>query len=227
MKPEHIAIIMDGNRRWAYKHGLPEIEGHKEGAKTLGKIVQAAIKLGVKTVTVYALSTENLQERAKREIKALFQILLEGFRTKAVQASKEGVRIGVLGEVEKLPRQIQEAIERVKNTYIKNEAIKVNIALNYGGRREIVNAVKKMIADGVDLSDVDEVTLAKRLYTNGQHEPDLVIRTGGMIRLSNFLLWQTAYSELYFTKKLWPDFKPADLKAAIAWYQKVKRNFGK
>lgn len=218
---------MDGNRRWARSRGLPDIKGHEAGADTLEKTVEAAAKLGVKTVTVYALSTENVKERARREVIGLFKLLKIGYNTKLKRMMENGVQVSILGEIEGLPKAIQQIINQVKQTYIENEAIKLNIALNYGGRRELLSALKGLIKDGVDVDKISEETVDRHLYTNGQADPDLVIRTGGRIRLSNFLLWQTAYSELYFTKKLWPDFGAQDLKKAVEWYQSQKRNFGK
>lgn len=225
--PQHIAIIMDGNRRWARLRGLPDIKGHQAGADALEDIVQAAAKFGVKTVTVYALSTENIKERARREVSGLFRLIQTGYNTKLKKMMQNGVKISILGELNGLPKIIQKLIEEIKRTYIKSESIKLNIALNYGGKRELIDAVKNIIKEGIDVSKVDEKTIDEYLYTNGQPNPELVIRTGGRIRLSNFLLWQTAYSELYFTKKLWPDFGAEDLKKAILWYQTQQRNFGK
>lgn len=225
--PSHIAIIMDGNRRWARKRGLPDIKGHEAGAEALEKIVEAASKLGVKTITVYALSTENLRERAKRELSGLFNLMRSGYNSKIKKMMQNGVRVSVLGELEGLPGTIKKIIDEIKKTYIKNESIKLNIALNYGGKKELLDAVKDIIKEGIDVSKIDETTIDKHLYTNGEPNPELVIRTGGRIRLSNFLLWQTAYSELYFSKKFWPDFTPEDLKKAINWYKEQQRNFGK
>lgn len=225
--PGHVAIIMDGNRRWARSRGLPEVKGHQEGAETLEKIVEAAAKMGVKTLTVYALSTENLKERAKRELSGLFDLMKWGYRNKTKKMMQNGVRISVLGDISGLPRTLQKIIEKVRNTYIKNEAITLNIALNYGGRKELVDAFKEIIKEGISLDKIDEAEIDKHVYTKGQVYPDLIIRTGGVVRLSNFLLWQSGYAELYFTTKLWPDFTPEDLKKAIIWYQKQKRNFGK
>lgn len=225
--PTHIAIIMDGNRRWARVRNLPEGDGHEAGAEALEKIVEAASKMGVKTITVYALSTENIKERARREVLGLFGLMKRGYNTKLKKMMKNGVRVDVLGEINGLPRTIRMIIEEVKKTYIKNESIRLNIALNYGGKRELIEAIKEIVKEGVNINKISEKTIDKHLYTNGQNDPDLVIRTGGYIRLSNFLLWQTAYSELYFSKKLWPDFGPADLKEAVKWYQAQKRNFGK
>lgn len=225
--PSHIAIIMDGNRRWARQRGLPDIKGHEAGADALENLVEAASKLGVKTITVYALSTENITERAKREVGGLFNLMRVGYNTKLKKMIQNGVGVSILGEVDGLPSKIVRIIDEVRKTYIENEAIRLNIALNYGGKKELISAVKKMFKDGIDLNKVNEQEIDKRLYTAGQDDPQLVIRTGGRIRLSNFLLWQTAYSELYFTKKLWPDFSPKDLERAIRWYQRQQRNFGK
>lgn len=225
--PKHIAIIMDGNRRWARSRGLPEIKGHEAGAEALEKVVDAAEKMGVKTLTVYALSTENIKERAKREVLGLFDLFRRGYHQKLKKMMEKGIRVDILGENEGLPTIIRRIINEIKKTYIKNESIKLNIALNYGGKKELLQAFKKLFKEGIDLNKIDEPTFSKYLYTNGQDDPDLVIRTGGRVRLSNFLLWQTAYSELYFTKVLWPDFDEKELKKALEWYMDQKRNFGK
>lgn len=225
--PQHIAIIMDGNRRWARGKGIPDIKGHERGAEVLEKIVDAAEKLEVKTVTVYALSTENIQERAKREVLGLFKIFKQGYHTRLRKMMKKGVKVVILGELEGLPKTIRLIIDKIRKTYIKSESIKLNIALNYGGKKELIEAIKDIVKAGVDVDRINETIVEKHLYTNGQPDPELVIRTGGRSRLSNFLLWQTAYSEVYFTKTLWPDFGPAGLKKAIIWYQTQKRNFGK
>lgn len=225
--PQHIAIILDGNRRWARARGLADIKGHEAGADNLEKIVEAAEKLGIKTLTVWVMSTENIKERAKREILGLFNLMRTGYRTKLKKMIDNGVKITILGEVTGLPTTIRKIIDEVRKTYIKNEAIKLNIALNYGGKKELISAIKEMIKDGVDINKINEQMIEKHLYTNGIPDPELVIRPGGRVRLSNFMLWQTGYSELYFTKTLWPDFGPTELKRAILWYQDQKRNFGK
>lgn len=225
--PSHIAIIMDGNRRWARGRSLPDLKGHEAGARNLESVVEAAARMGIKTLTVYALSTENIRERAKREVLGLFNLLRKGYRKELQRMMQNGVRVTVLGELNGLPRTIRKIIEELKRTYIKNESIKLNIALNYGGKKELIEAIKGIVSEGIDISKINESIIDKHLYTNGQPYPELVIRTGGRIRLSNFLLWQTAYSELYFTRKLWPDFGPEDLKKAVAWYQAQQRNFGK
>lgn len=225
--PSHIAIIMDGNRRWARAHNLPDIKGHEKGAEMLEKVVEEAEKLGIKTITVYALSTENIKERAKREVYSLFNLIRKVYRSRLNKMMQKGVKVAILGEMAGLPWAIKKLIESIKKVYIKNESIKLNIALNYGGKKELVEAVKNLIKEGIDVNKINEKSIDKHLYTNGGHDPELVIRTGGRIRLSNFLLWQTAYSELYFTKTLWPDFGPSELRKAVTWYQTQQRNFGK
>lgn len=225
--PQHIAIIMDGNRRWARAHHLPDIKGHEAGTEALERVVEAGENLGVETITVYALSTENIRERAKREVLGLFNLMMTGYRTKLKKMMSNGVKVSVLGELEGLPSTIKRIINEIRKTYIKNESIKLNIALNYGGKKELVEAIKDIIKEGIDVNKINEKIIEKHLYTNGIADPELVIRTGGRSRLSNFLLWQTAYSEVYFTKTLWPDFDGEALKRAIQWYQSQKRNFGK
>lgn len=225
--PKHIAIIMDGNRRWARRRGLADIKGHQKGSETLEALIEPAAKLGVKTLTVYALSTENVQERAKREIGGLFSILRNNFKTKVKKLIEKGVRVDIVGEMEGLPKSIKKVIEDVRNMVIKNESIRVNVALNYGGKKELIEAIKDLIQEGIDVEKINDELIKKHLYTGDQPDPELVIRTGGRIRLSNFLIWQTAYSELYFTTILWPDFDEKELKKAILWYQTQQRNFGK
>lgn len=225
--PNHIAIIMDGNRRWARQRGLPDIKGHEAGSDALENIVEAAAKFGVKTITVYALSTENITQRARREITGLFDLMHKGYRTKVQRLMKNGVKVEILGDISGLPKKIQQIIDKIRKTYIEKESIRLNIALNYGGKAELIEAIKGMVKQGIDVDKINEEMVSKHLYTKGEHDPELVIRTGGRVRLSNFLLWQTAYSELYFTTKLWPDFGEQDLKEAIIWYQEQQRNFGR
>jgi undecaprenyl diphosphate synthase len=225
--PSHIAIIMDGNRRWARKRGLPDIKGHEAGVEALEKVVGEAEKLGVDTITVYALSTENIKERAKREVIGLFNLMRMAYQSKLKKLMSKGVKINILGELQGLPDMIKRLIGEIRNNYIKNESIKLNIALNYGGKKELVDAIKDMVKEGIEVNRINEKMIEKHLYTNGQKDPELVIRTGGRSRMSNFLLWQTAYSELYFTKTLWPDFDAGELRKAVIWYQNQKRNFGK
>lgn len=225
--PKHIAIIMDGNRRWARAHSVADMTGHEKGSEVLEEIVDAAEAMGIKTITVYALSTENIKERAKREVLGLFSLMRKGYHQRLKKMMQNGVRVTILGEVQGLPKTIKRIIEKLRQTYIKNESIKLNIALNYGGKKELIEAIKDIVKKGIDVQKINEQLVERHLYTNGQPDPELVIRTGGRSRLSNFLLWQTAYSEFYFTKTLWPDFDGRELKKAISWYQTQKRNFGK
>lgn len=225
--PQHIAIIMDGNRRWAVAHGKTVNEGHKEGARNLEKIVRRAKELGIKHLTVYSLSTENWRKRSKKEVEGIFNLLVRIVKEKKEEYKKQGIKMFVLGNFQAFPRKVVRAIEEMLKIVLKHERMKVNLALNYGGRDEIVKAVQEIIHEGVPAAKVNEELISRHLYTNGQPDPDLIIRTGGEIRLSNFLLWQMSYSELYFTDTLWPEFTPARLDKAILEYQKRQRRFGK
>lgn len=225
--PKHVAIIMDGNRRWAVVHGKSVNEGHEAGARNLEKIVKKAQELGVKNLTVYTLSTENWRKRTKKEVQGIFNLLIRMVREKREEYEKEGVKLFVLGNFQAFPRKVARAIAEMLKIVLKHERMKVNLALNYSGRDEIIRAIKEIIKEGISAEKVNEDLVAKHLYTNGQPDPDLIIRTGGEIRLSNFLLWQMSYSELYFTDTLWPDFGPVQLEKAILEYQKRQRRFGK
>ncbi len=227
--PKHIAIIMDGNRRWAKIQGKPAAFGHKEGAKTLEKIVRYAKTIGIKHISVYAFSTENWK-RAEEEVKALMLLLKNYLDEYSKKADTENTKIKVLGDIEaldpKLQKSINECMERTKN----NDGITFNIALNYGGRDEILNAIKtigcRIKNSEIDIEDITEELVSESLYTKGQPDPDLMIRTSGEIRLSNFLPWQLVYSEFLFIEKNWPDFTEDDLNDAIIVYQKRTRKFG-
>lgn len=225
--PQHIGIIMDGNRRWAAKRGLTAIQGHEAGVKALVKIVDHCLELGVKTLTVYTLSTENWRERAKEEVKGIFNLLVRAVKEKKEEYKKKGIKVAILGDFQAFPRKVVRAIEEILAIVKKHERLKVNIALNYGGRDEILRAVKKIVGQKIPPKRINEETFGKLLYTNGERDPDLIIRAGGEIRLSNFLLWQMSYSELYFTDTLWPNFSPKELDKAIREYQRRERRFGK
>ncbi|MGI6085156.1 MAG: isoprenyl transferase [Acetivibrionales bacterium] len=225
--PRHIAIIMDGNGRWAKKRGLSRSIGHKEGSRTLKKIVEACYQLGVRYLTVYAFSTENWS-RPKEEVDELMKLLLEYLRNAEKELSGKKVRIRVIGEKRQLTEEIIKEIERVEKNTEHIEELDFIIALNYGGRQEIVQAVKKLVEDveaGL-LSEIDTENISERLYTKGIPDPDLLIRTSGEMRISNFLIWQLCYSEFYFCDVLWPDFSEAHLKEAILSYQGRQRRFG-
>lgn len=227
--PQHIAIIMDGNRRWARERGLSVSDGHKRGAETLENIARYCNNIGIKHLTVYAFSTENWK-RAKEEVGALMNLLRFYLSKFAKQADTENMRIKVLGDVSALDSGIQNsianAIERTKD----NTGLTFNIALNYGGRAEILKAIKDIandVKDGcIDINDISEDIVNSKLYTAGQPDPDLLIRTSGEIRTSNFLPWQLVYSEFYFVQKYWPDFNNGDIDEAIKVYQKRNRKFG-
>jgi undecaprenyl diphosphate synthase len=225
--PHHIGIIMDGNRRWAEKRGLSVNEGHEAGAKALEAIINHCLDSGVKTLTVYALSTENWRKRAKAEVKGIFDLILRAVKERKKEYERKGIKLGVLGEFQAFPRKVVRAVLEVLKIVKTHERLKVNLALNYGGRDEILNAVRQIIKEKIPPQKLNEKNFSKFLYTNGEPDPDLIIRTGGDKRLSNFLLWQTSYSELYFTNTLWPDFSPQELDKAILDFQKRKRNFGK
>ena len=225
--PQHIGIIMDGNRRWVEKRSLTINEGHEAGAKNLEKIIDHCLELGVKTLTVYALSTENWRKRTKKEVKGIFNLILQVAKEKKKDYEAKGIKLAVLGEFQAFPRKVVRAIREILKIVKTHERLKVNLALNYGGRDEILNAVRKIIQEKIPLKKLNEKTFSHFLYTNGEPDPDLIIRTAGEVRVSNFLLWQMSYSELYFTDTLWPDFDEKELDKAIAEYQKRQRNFGK
>jgi len=225
--PKHIAIIMDGNRRWARKKGLPDGKGHEAGAKNLEDIVEYCRDIGIKHLTVYALSTENWGLRPSIEVKGLFDLLVRIVRTKAVEYQKSGIKFFVLGNFQAFPFKVRDAIKKILAMVIVQEKIQFNIALNYGGRDEIVNAIKNIIKNKIPANKIDEKLISDYLYTKDQPDPDLVIRPGGEFRLSNFLLWQMSYAELYFTNILWPDFTPKKMEKAIEWYQQRERRMGK
>ena len=227
--PKHIAIIMDGNRRWAKARMLPVKLGHKEGAETLKKIVRYAQKIGIKYMTVYAFSTENWK-RSEEEVSALMDLLKAYLADFAKEADTENIVIRVLGSMKELSPELREAINNTVERTKNNTGIIFNIALNYGGRNEIVNATKEIaedvLAGKIKPEDIDEEMLSKHMYTKGEPDPDLLIRTSGEIRLSGFLPWQSVYSEFYFVEKLWPDFDEKDLDEAIKVYQTRNRKFG-
>ena len=217
---KHVAIIMDGNRRWAVRHGLKPSEGHRRGVEALEKTVTAAAQMKIKYLTVYALSTENLRSRQKRELSTLFSLIKQMLTERLSSLNKAGVKVEFFGDLGRLPGVVQQAAETAQNTLAKNKGLQLNIALNYGAREEIVQAAQRF-SEGKGEEDFN-----KLLYTHQIPDPDLIIRTGGEKRLSNFLLWQAAYSELYFTDILWPDFDSEQLKKALLDYSARKRNFG-
>lgn len=227
--PKHIAIIMDGNRRWAKQHNLDTKLGHREGAKTLEKIVRFANKIGLEYITVYAFSTENWK-RTKDEVGALMILLQNYLDDYSKRADTENIKVNVLGDITRLPKGVQNSIEKCMERTKNNTGVTFNIALNYGGRDEILKAVKnisKQVQEGkIQIEDITEKTISDNLYTKGQPDPDLLIRTSGELRTSNFLPWQIIYSEFIVIEKNWPDFNEEDLIEAIQIYQKRNRKFG-
>ncbi len=227
--PTHIGIIMDGNRRWAKSKGLPVSMGHKEGAKTLEKIVRYANKIGIKYLTVYAFSTENWK-RAEEEVSALMFLLQSYIEDYSKRADSENIKVQFLGDISaftpKMQKGINNCIERTKN----NTGITFNIALNYGGRAEIIKAVKEIAQEvkeeKIEIENINEQLISSKLYTANQPDPDLIIRTSGEMRLSGFLTWQSVYSEILILKKYWPEFNEKDLDEAVEEYQKRTRKFG-
>ena len=227
--PKHIALILDGNRRWAKTHKLPIKLGHKKGAETLEKIVKYANKIGIKYVTAYAFSTENWK-RSEDEVSALMTLLKYYLDDYSERADMENIKVTIIGEKEGLNSKLQASIERVMKKTENNTGVNFIICLNYGGRLEITRATQKIaqkVKNGeIDIDDIDEEMLSQNMYTANIPDPDLMIRTSGELRTSNFLPWQLVYSEFLFVDKLWPDFSKEDLDDAIKEYQKRNRKFG-
>jgi len=227
--PAHIAIIMDGNGRWATQRGLPRVAGHRMGAESLKKVISACGDVGVKFLTVYAFSTENW-ERPKSEVEFLMSLFSEMLDKEIKDLSAKGVRIRFLGRLDRFPQELRMKMEKAMFDTTVNDAFNLNIMVNYGGRAEIVDAVNKItgIRDkGSGVREINEKMISDNLYTAGLPDPDLLIRTAYERRVSNFMLWQIAYTELYFTKTLWPDFGKGELIKAIADYQERVRRFGR
>ena len=227
--PKHIAIIMDGNRRWAKEKGLDTKLGHKEGAENLKRIANYANKIGIKYLTVYAFSTENWK-RTKEEVGALMLLLKKYVEDFLKDEDLYNIRLNILGDITKLDVDLQKSIKKIVNKTKENTGLTLNIAFNYGGRDEIVKAIKK-IAEKVKnndilVDDINEELVSNNLYTAGQPEPDLLIRPGGEQRISNYLLWQLAYTEFLFIPKYWPDFSEKDLDDAIQTFVQRNRKFG-
>lgn len=226
--PKHVAIIMDGNRRWAKKNGKTTPQGHKEGAETLKRLAKFANKLGIKYMTVYAFSTENWK-RAEDEVGAIMK-LLKYYILDFFKSNDDNVKVKVIGKIEELPKDIYEEIKAVEEKTKNNTGMVLNIAFNYGGRDEITTATKniaKLVLEGkLNPQDITEETISQNLYTANQPDPDLLIRTSGEERISNFLPWQIAYSEFVFSDKYWPEYSDEDFIDSIAIYQRRNRRFG-
>lgn len=227
--PQHIAIILDGNGRWAAKKGMPRNYGHTQGAKTVERICEDAYKMGVKYLTVYAFSTENWN-RPKSEVDALMNLLRNYMKTCTKTAAKNNMKVKVIGDKTKLDHDLQKSIANLEESSKNNDGLNFQVAINYGSRNEIIRAMKEMIKDKdenkLTMDDIDEKMFETYLDTKDIPEPDLLIRTSGELRLSNFLLWQLAYAEFYVTDVLWPDFTKKELVKAIEQYNNRDRRYG-
>ncbi len=224
-KLQHIAIIMDGNRRWAKEKALPSAMGHKKGVDALKKTVQAAHKFGIKYLTLYAFSTENWN-RKQEEVDFLMGLLASTIKSQLNELHQNNVKLRFIGYIEALSSSLQEILEEAENTTKNNTGVNLQIAINYGARNEITNAIKSIIKHGIPEEDINEELVSKFLYTSSIPDPDLLIRTGGEMRISNYLLWQIAYSELYITKTYWPEFDEEALKNSILEFAKRQRRWG-
>jgi undecaprenyl diphosphate synthase len=223
--PAHIAIIMDGNGRWAAQRHLPRVEGHRAGIDSVRDVVETSARLGIEVLTLYAFSVENWK-RPRAEVNTLMMLLKRYIRLELATLLKNNIRFRVIGRSEELAPDVQDELEVGIRQTASNTGMLFNIALNYGGRAEIVDAARRAIAEGIRPDDLDEHRFGRLLYTAGQPDPDLLIRTSGEMRVSNFLLWQIAYSEIWVTEMLWPDFRRRHLLEAVVAYQKRDRRYG-
>ncbi len=225
--PFHLGIIVDGNRRWAKKKGLLSLEGHRKGLNNVQKIGDYCTKRGIKILTLYTFSTENWK-RSKKEVSYLMKLLKESLNKKNIQKlHKKKIKLQIIGQKERLPQALQKRIKEAEKLTKNNKERILNLAVSYGGRPEIIQAVKNIIKKKIPANKITEELINKNLWTAGLPYPDLIIRTGGAKRLSNFLTWQTAYSEFYFTKKSWPEFTEKDLNKALLDYSHRQRRFGR
>ncbi len=223
--PNHIAIIMDGNGRWAQKRGLPRLEGHQAGVENLRSVIEYFAKLKLKCLTLYGFSTENWK-RPKEEIDGLLNLLQEAIDEETLELHKKGIKIRHLGRLDGFSKGLQRAITRAVELTKDNKGMTLSLAFDYGGRAEILDAVRRIIAEGVPPQKIDEQLFGSYLYTAGLPEVDLVIRTAGELRISNFLIWQAAYSEYYFAEVFWPDFDSKEIDKALLAYSRRQRRFG-
>jgi len=221
----HIAIIMDGNGRWAQKRGLPRIAGHRVGLESIRSAIKTCARLGIKYLTVYAFSTENWA-RPKEEVSFLMNLVLESLDREIEELSAKGVRIRFLGRISDMETKIREKVSAAMKKTGNNTGLNLQIMLNYGGRAEITDAINRLIGEKQPQQKVSETDIGDRLYTAGIPDPDLLIRTGGDLRVSNFMLWQIAYSEIYVTRTLWPDFREKEMQKALEDYSSRSRRFG-
>jgi undecaprenyl diphosphate synthase len=224
--PGHVAIIMDGNRRWARQRGLAELEGHAAGVEAIRELLRHVVKRGVPVLSLYAFSRENWA-RSDDEVHGLFGLLEQAIRSETAELRAQGVRVRLLGRMDELPEETRRSIGEALDETSAGSRLLLNVAFNYAGRTELVDAVRRIVASGVRPEDVDEAAISASLYTAGLPDPDLVIRTGGEQRLSNFLIWQSAYAEFYSCDVLWPDFGPDAFDAALLEFARRTRRFGR
>ena len=223
--PKHIAVIMDGNGRWAKKKLLPRLVGHNKGLDSVKKIIECSIKYKIKTLTLYAFSTENWK-RPIKEVEGLLKLFSQSISKESKKIHSNNIKIKFIGDVSILTKALQGKIKKIENETSRNSSLILNIALNYGGRLDIINSVNNFYKNKIKKIKINEKNITNGLYTKGQPDVDLLIRTGGEQRISNFLLWQIAYAELYFSKKLWPDFNEKVFVDALYFFQNTERKFG-
>jgi len=223
--PRHVAIIMDGNGRWAKARGLPRLAGHRAGTENLRPILEACVEFGIEFLTIWAFSTENWQ-RPETEVKGLMRILERMIQRELRRLHEEGVRLCHIGRLDRLPRRLQQQVQNATEMTKDNKRIVLNVAFDYGGRPEIVQAVQRIVDDGLSVEEVDEDLISSYMYTAGQPDPDLIIRTSGELRTSGFMMWQAAYSEYYLTPTYWPDFGREELYEALAAFGERDRRYG-
>jgi undecaprenyl diphosphate synthase len=224
--PRHVAIIMDGNRRWARLHDRAELEGHAAGVEAIRTLLRHAVRRGVPVMTLYAFSRENWA-RSDDEVRGLFGLLEAAIRSETDELRRQGVRVRLLGRLDELPTETRSSIDEALDATSDGQRLLLNIAFNYAGRTELVDAVRTLVASGTPPESIDEAAVSRVLYTAGLPDPDLLIRTGGEQRLSNFLIWQSAYAEFYFCDALWPDFGPAAFDEALLEFARRQRRFGR
>jgi undecaprenyl diphosphate synthase len=223
--PYHLAVIMDGNGRWARQRGLPRLAGHRAGTENLRRTLRTCVELGIKVLTIYAFSTENW-DRPQSEVRGLMSIAERVIDRELAELNSNGVQIRHVGRLQGVSERLQRKIKHALEVTANNDRLILNVAFNYGGRAELVDAIRQIITDGIAADQVDEALLSQYLYTSGLPDPDLIVRTSGELRVSNFLLWQGAYAEYYVTPTYWPDFDRAELLKALEQYSKRERRFG-
>jgi undecaprenyl diphosphate synthase len=224
--PTHVAIIMDGNGRWARARGLPRLAGHRAGVENLRRVIEACVEFGIQYLTIYAFSTENW-DRPRAEVRGLINILEDVIDRELKELHEKGVQLRHIGDLDPLRPELQEKVRYAIDLTSDNRKLVLNVAWNYGGRAEIVNAIQRMLKDGISEGEIDEELVSRYLFTADSPDPDLVIRTSGELRVSNFLIWQSAYSEWYITPTYWPDFGRDELLQALRDYSQRERRFGR